>query len=224
MLSFLVAMLMTVVLGHVIMAVPTVVGLDLRLVAAANRGLDGTAASLAKGVDAAFGPLMAALLAGLGTSLCALLRRSLWAGMRTGILVVVPWGMVELLKIVVRRPRPDGEILVLQLVPPPDTFGYPSGHTAVAAALCAAILLSSSAGWGRRVGVVLAVLVVTTTAWSRVALGLHHPTDVLVSTLLVPVLVMQLARLFDALRPLGTADDVNPPDPRCTRGRSEDEA
>lgn len=195
------AVVLTAVLGRVLLAVPAVGGFDLRLVAAAHRGLDGPAASWALGIDAAFGPLAAAVLAALAALVGALLRRSVWAGVRSGTLVAVPWGTVEGLKILVRRPRPEIESLPNQLLLPPGSFSFPSGHTAFAAAFCVAILLSRPAGWVRRVGIVLAVLVTATTAWSRVALGVHHPTDVLVSMLLTTVLGILLARLLDSTGP-----------------------
>lgn len=197
----LLAVVLAAVLGFVLMAVPAVGELDLRLVTAANRGLEGAAASWALGIDAAFGALAAAVLACLAALVGALLGRSVWAGVRAGALVAAPWGIVEGLKLLVRRPRPEIEALAHQLLPPPDSFSYPSGHTAFAAAFCVAILLFLPTGWARRVGIALAVLIVATTAWSRVALGVHHPTDVLVSMLLTTVLGILLARLLDSTGP-----------------------
>ncbi|GAA1491169.1 hypothetical protein GCM10009626_39150 [Brachybacterium sacelli] len=178
--------------------VPVVGEVDRRLVDAANGGLGGMAAALATGIDAVFGPLPAAALTALIALVTALLRRSALQGVRAGALVMIPWGLAEALKLVVRRPRPEAESLRQQLVPPPESFSYPSGHTAVAAAFCLAILLSLPAGPGRRFGAVLTVLIVAITAWSRVALGLHHPSDVLASALLVPVTGVLLARMIDA--------------------------
>lgn len=191
-------------LGLLIRAVPAVGALDRAVVHAANGSLVGSespASALALGIDLVFGPLAAAALTVLAAVGGALLRRSRWVGVRIALLVAAPWGAVEVVKIVVRRPRPDAEMLIHQLAPPPDSFSYPSGHTGFAAALCVAILLSLPSGRLRRVALGLGVLVVLATAWSRVALGLHHPTDVLASALLVPAVSLLLARLLDVLHP-----------------------
>ncbi|APX33379.1 hypothetical protein BH708_12380 [Brachybacterium sp. P6-10-X1] len=190
--------LLAAALGGLIRVVPVVGALDERLVAAAGTSLTTPGQMLALGLDAIFDPLFAALLTVAVVLVVALARRSPRAGARTGILILVPWAATGALKVIVRRPRPEVELLGDRLVPLPETFSFPSGHTTVAAALCLAILLALRAGWGRWIGGVLAVVVVAATAWSRVALGLHHPTDVLTSALLAPVLVVLLARGIDA--------------------------
>lgn len=200
-LLLLVALALAALLGLLIRALPAVGQLDLALVLAANRSLTAGTAGLALGIDALFGPLVAGALVMLAALAAGLLCGSRWAGIRAALLVAVPWGLAEAVKLAVRRPRPDGDLLLHQLVPQPLSFGYPSGHTACAAAFCVALLIALPAGRPRRLALVPAALLVLATAWSRVALGVHHPTDVLVSLLLVPTLCVLLARLLDRLRP-----------------------
>lgn len=256
-LLILLALLLIVAVGYATSVLPRVQELDRALVASANGALGGSenfggsgalsgaAAGLAIGIDRAFAPLPAALLTVVVATILALRHRRPWPGVRFGLLVIVPWGAVGAIKLVVRRPRPEADLLVHHLVPSPESFSYPSGHTAVAAALCVGILCSlpgrrsvrdrtvgqdHSDRQGRRtpkdrrvdarrtVGMVIAVLVVGVTAWSRVALGMHHPTDVLASALLVPTLGLLIAGLLDLRRSGSAPARPAPAGPAATRG------
>ena len=81
---------------------------------------------------------------------------------------------VQLLKRIVARPRPcDALGHPLALVPLPDPFSFPSGH----AAAVTAIATTAAVGypWVTPIAVPLAGLV----SYSRVALRVHHASDVL---------------------------------------------
>lgn len=230
--TVLIALLLAAVCGRAAMVLSWIDFADRSVVLAANGSLGTVNGALAEAVDVLFGPRSAVLLLVLSMAGIIALRRDVLAGVHAGVLIVLPWGAAELLKIIVGRPRPDAPPLAHQLVVPPDSFSFPSGHTAFAAALCCAILLLLRPGRGRRAGVVLAVVVVAVTAWSRVALGVHHPTDVLASAVLVPVLAVSLSSLLNVLLPLRGAPSrpspsrpggpTEPPDPgsggmRCRR-------
>lgn len=85
---------------------------------------------------------------------------------------------VYLIKIMIARPRPQ----VVNAIVAEDGFGFPSGHSAQAAALY--LLLGAFAlrlvrtRWVRNALFTAAVLAIVITGFSRVMLGVHSPTDV----------------------------------------------
>ena len=86
---------------------------------------------------------------------------------------------VQLLKRVVARPRPsDAFGQPLALVPLPDQFSFPSGHAAAATAVATTTAIAHP--WTVAIVLPLAVLV----SYSRVALRVHHATDVLAGVML----------------------------------------
>ena len=94
-------------------------------------------------------------------------RVALW------LLVTVASGrlIVEGLKLIVRRPRPP----VLDRLELVTSWSFPSSHSAGTMITCAALALL----WGRPAGWIAALLVALTIGWSRAALGVHWPSDVL---------------------------------------------
>ena len=104
--------------------------------------------------------------------LCALIYRRCW---RSAAVFVVTVGLSitghSVAKEAFARPRPD-------LVPRldfADTYAYPSGHAAGAMV----ILLLGALMLGGRKSVVAAILVAVAIGLSRVALGVHWPSDVI---------------------------------------------
>lgn len=117
-------------------------------------------------------------------SLLGLATRS-WSPFVLLVLASVGVGLaVELLKHLIARPRPP----VLEHVVAEDGFGFPSGHTAHAAAvylmiaLIAATMLRSV--WASAAIVLTAVTLTTIAMMSRIVLGVHSPSDVAAGLLL----------------------------------------
>lgn len=196
-----VAALLAVAFAWSVQSLPQLRTADLSLVLAARRASGPVGDALALGVDIVFGPRTAVALVALVALVHGLARRSAIAGLRLALLVAAPWGIAALIKLIVARPRPDQTLLPPGPVDVPGSFSFPSGHTAVAAALCCVILLTLRPGRARAAATVLAAVVVGVTAWSRVALGVHHPSDVLASAVLVPVLVLQTRAVLDLVMP-----------------------
>lgn len=103
----------------------------------------------------------------------------------------------SLLASVIERPRPfnapaDPEAPIIRLIPPPYNTSFPSGHTASASAMAAALLFVN-----RRVGFA-AVALVAFVALGRILVGVHYPTDIL-GGLVLGIAAFAVVRIFHRL-------------------------
>jgi undecaprenyl-diphosphatase len=130
-----------------------------------------------------FSPTIAALLTLAAAIAVAVLTRSPTRGVVFAVTVAVCWGASETMKFAVQRPRPQ---LAHAVVATPTSFSFPSGHVAFTCALVLAVLFTLRDS--RRLWVLTAIGagLVLVVAWSRMYLGVHFPTDVTASVVLVP--------------------------------------
>lgn len=95
-------------------------------------------------------------------------------GGRFALLILVASHLfVQLIKRTVGRPRPSAGMSCAALIAEPDRFSFPSGHAAAA--------MSIAIGYGMAFPAITpaACVVAAVVGFSRVALGVHYPGDVL---------------------------------------------
>ncbi|MEX2046245.1 MAG: phosphatase PAP2 family protein [Chloroflexota bacterium] len=107
-------------------------------------------------------------------------RRGLWGALTVYLGLCDGWLVAELLKLLVRRPRPFSVVLDLPptLITEPSTFSFPSGDAAFA--FGAAVAVGRVAPTWRIPALLFAVAV----AFDRVAVGVHYPLDVIAGALI----------------------------------------
>jgi undecaprenyl-diphosphatase len=131
-----------------------------------------------------------------------------WRGALTLLLAVVATQVVvQLIKLVVERPRPAGNSGLAEA----SGFSFPSAHSATSMAVYATVaFLAARAcrGWGRIAVVACAAALIAGVGSSRVLLAAHYPIDVLAGWLTGGALVVAswllvrwLVRLQPAPRP-----------------------
>lgn len=116
----------------------------------------------------------------IGVSLAPIAVGGAWrtGALRALAILAASHLLVQLVKRTVGRPRPSRGTSCEALIAEPDRFSFPSGHAA--AALSVALGFSTVApAWAPALSV-LAVLV----GFSRVALAVHYPGDVVAGQLL----------------------------------------
>lgn len=192
--------LVTVGIGIVVDGSSASTGAETDVVVAVNSFHSAVLDAIAQSINVGFGPTFAPVLAAIGIIAAGVLGRSWLPALRMGLLLVVPWGIADVVKVVVQRPRPDMSLLSHPILVEPTSFSYPSGHTAFAAALGMSVVMML-AGWRYRAAVLtLAIGVAVLTGWSRMYLGAHYPSDVLASLVLVPALSLCVSALMGHTR------------------------
>ncbi|MFS0731923.1 phosphatase PAP2 family protein [Microbacterium sp. 1P10UB] len=184
-----VEVVLVALVGLVVSGSPGWTALESQVVVAVNAAHGWPLDAVATGLNFLFGPLCAGLIAVLVVAWAGFLARSWKTSLRVALMIGVPVALADVIKVIVHRARPDAGLLTHPIGVDPTTFSYPSGHTAFAAALMMTIVVFSVPS-ARAMVAVGGVAVVVVTAWSRMYLGVHYPTDVLASILLVPIAVV----------------------------------
>ena len=110
----------------------------------------------------------------IGTSLALVAAGEMRLGLATGLANALSHIVVQVLKRAIARPRPcDAFGRPLALVDLPDPFSLPSGHAAATTAIAATVAYAHPL-----IGAVVMPLAAVV-AYSRIALRVHHTSDVL---------------------------------------------
>jgi membrane-associated phospholipid phosphatase len=136
--------------------------------------------SLSLGLDWLFSPPIALVIGVVSALIVFLVARRWLTVLHFAVLVLGTWLSSEVIKVIVHRPRPQGNVADT-LVPNPDPDSYPSGHVCFAVGLGFGILVLVLHTRVRALVAVLAIVLVLVTSFSRIYLAIHFPTDIVAS-------------------------------------------
>jgi membrane-associated phospholipid phosphatase len=107
-------------------------------------------------------------------------QTTLQNGIKSGIAITVSWSLTTILKYVVNRQRPYESYSDIQRLSSDHTPSFPSGHTT--SAFCTATSLSLM--YPKWYVIVPSYSWAACVSYSRMHLGMHYPTDVIVGAIL----------------------------------------
>ncbi|MBT2504091.1 phosphatase PAP2 family protein [Curtobacterium sp. ISL-83] len=191
--SFLVAVLVLVA-GFVLTAVPQVGVTELRVDRLLLAHVPATGHAIATGIGMVLEPVG-------GVLIIAVVAAVVWwrADVRRAdqfvVTAVVPWLSVELVKLLVHRPRP----VLPGVHAAAESWSYPSGHVALITAVVLGIL-TVTAGRVRVGTLIVGVVAIVLVAVSRLSLGVHYPSDLVASVLWTTAVWVVLRHLVAAVQ------------------------
>ena len=103
---------------------------------------------------------------------------SWWRAVAAVVIAGGGWVLCLIPKAVVGEVRPPLDSVSHRLDVSHATLSYPSGHTVFAVTLTVAVILVCRGTTSRIIATVVGIVFVAVTAWSRLYVGAHYPTDV----------------------------------------------
>ena len=153
---------------------------ETNLLAQLSRSRVSSVVDLSLALDKIFSPTFAIVIGVVAAALVFLASRKWVTVIHFVLLMAGTWLGSEVVKLIVHRPRPTAR-LADTLVPNPDPDSYPSGHVCFAVGLGFALFVVIANARLRVIVAILAVILSVGTAWTRVYLGIHYPTDAIAS-------------------------------------------
>lgn len=198
------AILLLVLAGLAIAASPAVTAGDLAVIQAIETARTPFLDAVALTDSVVFAPVGALVIVAAVSAFAWFGLRRPGAAFAFAALALLPWLGSTVVKDIVRRPRPLSADLPHHVLT--DTgFSFPSGHTSFAVALGLALLIVFGRGRLRRPLLAFAVVVPLLTAFSRVYLGVHNPSDVLASLAYATAAVLLVLALLRRFAPAPVA-------------------
>ncbi|MDR0784229.1 MAG: phosphatase PAP2 family protein [Propionibacteriaceae bacterium] len=144
----------------------------------------------------AFAPLGSLVIVVGVVIIIAITTRRVGQAVFIGLTAGAIYAPVNLIKMVIQRPRPAPLPYVVPGTLGESSSSFPSGHTVMAAALMLTLYLVSTRRLHRWLAASFGILVVAATAFARMYVGAHYLTDVLASVVLVATVGPAIYRLF----------------------------
>lgn len=196
----LIVILLVVLGGLAVVASPAITAWDLGVIRAVEGARTPFLDAVALADDVLFSPVAALAIVGLISAATWIRRRKLGPALAFAALALLPWLGSTVVKEVVHRPRPLAAQLPHHVLT--DTgFSFPSGHTSFAVAVALALLIVFGQDRLRRPLLAFAIVAPLVTAYSRVLLGVHNPTDVLASLVYATAAVLLVLGVLRLIAP-----------------------
>jgi undecaprenyl-diphosphatase len=192
--------LLVILAGLAIVASPAITAWDLGVIRAIESARTPFLDAVTLTDSVLFSPVAALVIVAVISAATWLVRRRLAPALAFAALALLPWLGSTVVKDIVRRPRPLSGHLPHHVLT--DTgFSFPSGHTSFAVALGLALLITFGYGRLRSPLIVFAIVAPLVTAFSRVYLGVHNPTDVLASLVYATAAVLLVLGVLRLIAP-----------------------
>lgn len=127
-------------------------------------------------------------------------KHLLMKGLKLLVVILLNATVVIILKILINRPRPFDTFEDIEKLTSGGSPSFPSGHASEVFALAFAMLFIVKNRVAFYIFLFWAILI----AYSRISLGVHYPSDVLVGALIGTGMAYLVSKLFDTYLPEGS--------------------